>query len=111
VLVERERVTVAALNESRAALKANQAEVLRADALEFLRKDGGVYDVVFLDPPFAYDHWPLLFEWLPGRLAPDALVYRESGKALSAPSGFEMLREGRAGQVSHQLLKRIHHDH
>lgn len=111
VLVERERVTVAALNESRAALKANQAEVIRADALEFLRKDGGVYDLVFLDPPFADDHWSVLFEWLPGRLSPDALVYRESGKALSAPPGFEMLREGRAGQVSHQLLKRIHHDH
>ena len=62
VLVERERVTVAALNESRAALKANQAEVLRADALEFLRlaarsaaAPGGRFDVVFLDPPFGQE--------------------------------------------------------
>lgn len=105
VLVERERDTWAVLNESRVALKANQVEVVRADALEFLRTDGGVYDVVFLDPPFADNHWPALFERLPARLASGAYVYRESGQALPAPAGFEILREGRAGQVSHQLLK------
>jgi 16S rRNA (guanine966-N2)-methyltransferase len=109
VLVERERDVCAALEASRAALNAGQVQVVRADALEFLRTDSGVYDVVFLDPPFAEHPWAMLFERLPQRLAPGALVYRESGKnndGQTAPTGWEVHRQGRAGQVNYQLLKR-----
>jgi 16S rRNA (guanine966-N2)-methyltransferase len=105
VLVERERVVFAALEASRAALNAGQVKVVRADALEFLRNDGGVYDIVFLDPPFADKPWVILFERLRARLSPDAMVYRESGEALLAPDGWEIYRAGRAGQVNYQLLK------
>jgi 16S rRNA (guanine966-N2)-methyltransferase len=66
---------------------------------------------VFLDPPFAADVWTALLEMLPSRLAPDALVYRESGAKRATPAGWQMHKEGRAGQVSYQLLKRIDHDH
>lgn len=111
VMVERERAALAALNASCALLSAAQVEVIRADALEFLRTDRSVYDVVFLDPPFAADVWTALLEMLPLRLAPNALVYRESGAKQAAPAGWQMHKEGRAGQVSYQLLKRIDHDH
>ena len=113
VLVERERVVCAALEASCAALKASQAQVVRADALEFLRADSGVYDVVFLDPPFSDDPWAALFELLPQRLAPEALVYRESredGEQQAAPAGWAVHKQGRAGQVNYQLLKWISHD-
>ena len=110
VLVEHERAVCTALETSRAALSASQVEVARADALEFLRTDSGVYDVVFLDPPFADNPWAALFERLPPRLAPGALVYRESGDTQTAPEGWEMHRQGRAGQVNYQLLKRTTHD-
>lgn len=107
VLVERERAVCAALEANRATLKATQVEVVRADALEFLTSDSRVYDVVFLDPPFADKPWALLFERLAARLAPDAVVYRESGEPLAAPAGWTAYRQGRAGQVHHQLLKRM----
>ena len=113
VLVERERAACAALEANRATLKAAQVEVVRADALEFLRRDNGVYDVVFLDPPFADNPWDALFEQLPRRLAPEGMVYRESGKnndRQTAPDGWEVHRQARAGQVNYQLLKRITHD-
>lgn len=109
VLVERERVVCAALESSCSALNAQQVQVVRADALEFLRSDSGVYDVVFLDPPFAENPWAALFERLPRRLAPGAMVYRESGKnndGQTAPDGWQVHRQGRAGQVNYQLLKR-----
>ena len=106
VLVECEREVCAVLQASCAALKAAQVRVVRADALEFLHNDGGVYDVDFLDPPFAEKPWAILFERLHVRLAPDALVYRESGDTLPAPQGWEIHRQGRAGQVNYQLLKR-----
>jgi 16S rRNA G966 N2-methylase RsmD len=65
-----------------------------------------VYDVVFLDPPFADKPWAMLFERLAARLSPEAMVYRESGDALAAPAGWMDYRQGCAGQVHHQLLKR-----
>jgi 16S rRNA (guanine966-N2)-methyltransferase len=110
VLVEHERAVCAALQASRAELDAATVRVARADALDFLRTDNGVYDVVFLDPPFADKPWAALFERLAARVAPDALVYRESGEPLPAPAGWEIVKQGRAGQVNHQLLKRMTHD-
>ena len=113
VLVERERAVCAALEATRAALKAPQVEVVRADALEFLHGDARVYDVVFLDPPFADNPWAALFERLVRRLAAEAVVYRESGQEYdrqAAPQGWVVHRQGRAGLVNYQLLKRTTHD-
>jgi 16S rRNA (guanine966-N2)-methyltransferase len=110
VLVERERAVCTALEASRAALHAPHIEIVRADALEFLRTDSRVYDVVFLDPPFAERPWAVLMERLVPRLAPDAMVYRESAAPLAAPPHWVVYRQGRAGQVNYQLLKRNAHD-
>jgi 16S rRNA (guanine966-N2)-methyltransferase len=108
VMVERERGACAALEVNRVALGAEQVKIMRADALDFLRGTPDVYDVVFLDPPFTSEAgapWDALFELLPNRLAPQAVVYRESGKNDPAPPGWAIYKQGRAGQVNYQLLK------
>ena len=76
VMVERERGAAAALDANREALKAERVEIVRADALEFLRGTYATFDVVFLDPPFADDPWPVLFELLPARLAAGTQIGR-----------------------------------
>ncbi len=106
LIVERERSACVALEANRAALGATQVKIVRADALDFLRSTPGVYDVIFLDPPFASAPWDMLFELLPARLAPRAMVYRESGKPDVAPPGWAIHKQGRAGQVNYQLLQR-----
>jgi 16S rRNA (guanine(966)-N(2))-methyltransferase RsmD len=105
VMVEQDAVVFRALIASRAALDATGVELKRADALEFLRADDGVYDVVFLDPPFSTDHWPRLSPLLPRHLAPGALVYYESAARSGLPPGWEVCKQGEAGQVRYQLLK------
>jgi 16S rRNA (guanine966-N2)-methyltransferase len=80
-------------------------DLKKADALEFLRADKGIYDVVFLDPPFQAGFWPRLAEQLPPRLAPGALVYHESATPPEMPPGWTVRKQGRAGQVSYQLLE------
>lgn len=107
VMVERDPATFRALQASRAALAAEAVELKRADALEFLRAEAGLYDVVFLDPPFEADCLPRLWALLPRHLVPGALVYCESGARPGAPEGWEIWKQGRAGRVRYQLLKRI----
>ena len=104
-MVEHDAAVFRALQASRAALNAAAVELERADALEFLRADAGVYDVVFVDPPFKADYWGRLAPLLPPRLAPGALVYYESAARPELPPGWEVHRQDRAGQVSYQLLK------
>jgi 16S rRNA (guanine966-N2)-methyltransferase len=106
VMVECDAMTFRALQASRAALAADAVELERADALEFLRADAGLYDVVFLDPPFKADYLPRLWPLLPRHLTPGALVYCESAVRASVPDGWETWRLRRAGRVQYQLLKR-----
>lgn len=108
VMVERDRSAYAALERNRDALDARQVELVRADALEFLRADSGRYDVIFLDPPFAAGLMEALPPLLQPRLSEAGRVYREFAKRIPWPAGWELLREGRAGQVTFQLLTREH---
>jgi 16S rRNA (guanine(966)-N(2))-methyltransferase RsmD len=107
VMVEHDRATFRALQASRAALAANAVELRRADALEFLRTEADRYDVVFVDPPFTAGYLPRLWALLPQHMEPDALVYCENAARPAAPEGWETWREGRAGRVVYQLLKRV----
>ncbi len=109
-MVERDAAALQALRTNGEALQATAVEVVRADALEFLKNHRSRYDVVFLDPPFADDCWPQLLTGVPAVLAPGGLVYCERAQALEALQGWEVIKSGRAGQVSHQLLKRTEHE-
>jgi len=106
VMVERDPVVYRALVASRAALDAAVVELQRADALEFLRADDAVYDVVFIDPPYRSDLWPRVAPLLPRHLATDALVYVERATRAKPLPGWAVWKQGRAGQVAYQLLKR-----
>ena len=105
VMVENDPEILRALAASRTALDATGVELRKGDALQFLNQDTELYDVVFADPPFKAGYWPRLAPLLPPRLAPGALVYYESATSPELPPGWETWRQGRAGQVTYQLLK------
>jgi len=106
VMVERDRTAFSALEVNRAALTAHAVELVRADALEFMRSERGQYDVIFLDPPYSAGYWRDLIALLPPRMAAHACVYCESGARLEWPDGWEVHKEGRASQVFFQLVRR-----
>ncbi len=110
VMVERDPTTFRALERTRVALDAGVVELCRADALEFLHGDSGRYDVVFLDPPFRAADWPRLLALLPGRMNRGALIYCESAAPPAPPAGWGIWKQGVAGQVCFQLLKRTEHE-
>lgn len=106
VLVDRSREAVRRLKANAAKLAAPGAELVQCDALEFLSRPGkAAFDVVFVDPPYASGLHEQVLERLAPHLAPDAMVYVESATPI-APAGWTVLRQGRAGSVSYQLLRR-----
>ena len=111
VLVERDREIARGLQVTAETLEAaaGSLEVVRADALEFLAHDRRIYDVIFVDPPYAL--WEqskgiavTLLSKLASHLKPDARVYLESPAVPDLPPGWESVRQGRAGAVHYQLL-------
>jgi 16S rRNA (guanine966-N2)-methyltransferase len=105
VLVEKERAAYLALVSNRTLLHAAQVELVRSDALDFLRTDKGEYDVIFLDPPFAAGYAARVLPFLPGRMTPGARLYHESPERLDWPAGWRVLKDGHAGLVRFQLVQ------
>ncbi len=107
VMVERDANAAQALVANAALLEMQAVTVQRVDALEFLRHPRMRFDVIFLDPPFAEDHWQQLFEQLPLHLNVQGLVYCERRLPLVNVPGWEIVKSGRAGQVHFYLFKQL----
>ena len=110
VLVEKDRVALAELERSLAALGATQVAIVAGDARTFLRRERAQFDVVFLDPPFRQNDLPAILAELAPRLQPGARVYVESEAPVAVAPPWNELKRAKAGQVSYQLLRWDAHD-
>ncbi len=110
-LVEQRLEVVAALRHNRAQLKAERADIVHADALEFLRGPAVAFDIVFLDPPYAGGLLGPCIELLDTRgwLKPGAFIYLEAeeGEAPPLPATWQPVRSKTAGQVGYHLARKI----
>jgi 16S rRNA (guanine966-N2)-methyltransferase len=109
VFVEKSANAVAVLERSISKLEATGAEVLKMDAMIYLRAEPEAFDIVFLDPPFDADIGGDLCRLLDERgwLASGAQVYLEQDRERplpELPAGWEVQREKKAGQVRYALL-------
>jgi len=113
LLLEREPALVAALEATRARLKATQMRVQRADAVSWLRAgptEG--FELVLLDPPFDAGLAAPAVAAAARLVVPDGFIYLETRQpwaielAGALPAGLTLYREGRAGAVHHALLQR-----
>ena len=94
-----------------AGLGAAGLEVHRAEALAWLRRASGSFDIVFLDPPFQRGLLAPACALLESRglLVPGGHVYLESEAAVdeaTLPAGWEVVRSGKAGEVRYHLARR-----
>ena len=110
VLVEKRQEAVAALRLNREQLKAEHADIVHADAMEYLRGPAAAFDVVFLDPPYASGLLSPCIELLEARgwLTSGALVYLETPKGVAPPLSetWQLARSKTAGQVGYHLARR-----
>jgi 16S rRNA (guanine(966)-N(2))-methyltransferase RsmD len=97
-------------------LKAENINIVRADALAFARDmqlRGQRFDMIFLDPPYQQEFLSKSLPLCKGLLKEGGLVYAESGDGLPFNeaegqdwlSGWECVREDKAGMVHFHLLK------
>ena len=106
VAIERDAALVRALRASAEKLGTTALESHCAEALAFLSRDRRSYDVIFLDPPFAYDAWDRLLPAVAARLAVGGRLYAEANRPIEAAEGLELLRRDKAGRVHYHLLRR-----
>ena len=105
-MVEQNPAAVASLRSLSLKLKATNVRVHAGDAMHALqRMQPGGMDLILLDPPFQQGWFERLWDQIPPLLKPDGLVYAESESALEAPESFELLRQGKAGQVHFHLFR------
>lgn len=112
IMVENNPAVVRALEANAARFSASRLRIVRADALEFLRRQadagatgGARFDVVFLDPPFDQGVPEAVFPLLPPLLAKGGLVYLETGATAVLPQSWKTAKQGKAGQVHFQLMR------
>lgn len=106
VMLEREAVLVDSLRASQKRLQATTVTIHRANALTWMASCADRFDLVLLDPPFADDLFERALASAVTLLAEGGVIYVESPRELAPPAGFTSWRQGRAGAVHYQLLRR-----
>jgi 16S rRNA (guanine966-N2)-methyltransferase len=110
LMIEREPLVRRALQETAKTLGIDNVEILRGDALQFLRRPRERFDVVFVDPPYRAELLSQVLPMLPAHLNDAALVYAEHHGPISLPENWIRVRESRAGRVNYLLLQYLHDD-
>lgn len=105
-LIERDAVVFAHLQDMRARLEAERADILRYDALAWLAAAPATpYDIVFVDPPFGTAlAEPVLARLAQAWVAADGVVYVEAPEAPVLPPGWAIQKQGRTRQVVFSLV-------
>lgn len=111
VFVDRNRRVVEQLKANVALLKAEGAQVLQADGLQYLKGPARPFDVIFLDPPFRQALLAPCIEGLQGGwLDARSLIYIETERELAEPplpAGWALHRSKQAGQIAYHLAAAV----
>jgi 16S rRNA (guanine966-N2)-methyltransferase len=110
-LVDQDPQVTTALKQAQTELTADAVEVMQASALRMLQARQP-YDILFLDPPFAYSDLNTLLEQIDNSkiLKPGAWIYLESAadRAIVVPASWRLHRHKHTGQVAYRLYQHTH---
>jgi 16S rRNA (guanine966-N2)-methyltransferase len=106
LLVENNRTVYQALQANTKQLALSNVALRCEDGLKFALHENGLFDVIFLDPPFKSDYLPRLLPMLARSLAEGGKIYLESGTPFEAGAEWNVIKNARAGAVHYQLLER-----
>ncbi len=107
LMVENNRGVYRALQDNVRKLALSNVALRCEDGLKFAMQENGLFDVVFLDPPFKSDYLPQLLPLVGKSLTPGGLVYLESGTVFEPDAAWRVVKRAKAGAVHYQLLERV----
>ena len=108
-LLELNKQASAQLNQNKVLLNADNLTIHHTDSLSYLKNPSGLYNIVFIDPPF---NQGLIEETVSlinnGWLAEKALIYveMENQGQFQFPQDWLLLKENVAGQVAYRLFEK-----
>lgn len=97
-VVELHRPTVQTMRHNVQQLQLSNIHIYQQDALLFLQAAQIQYDVVFIDPPYAWQEWDGLWPLLQSCCHEDSLLYVEAAKMPELPAWLQWRKQGSAGQ-------------
>jgi 16S rRNA (guanine966-N2)-methyltransferase len=104
--VDRGRPALAAIEQNlRRTGLGDRAEVVRADALDWLARTQAKYDLVLCDPPYDFGAWSALLAALERVLVTGCAVL-ESDRELELGEGWEAIRTRRYGGTVVSIIRR-----
>lgn len=101
VFVEKAHKTIVALRQNLKELGLTEkADIVRSDVIDYLRTLSATptalpFDLIFCDPPYKFDQWPEIFEYLPR----DAILVVESDRAIELPPQWKAFRSKSYGRT------------
>lgn len=107
LMVENNRTVYRTLQNNLKKLALSNVALRYEDGLKFVLQQNGLFDVVFLDPPFKSDYLPQLLPLLKNSLAQGGMIYLESGTAFEPDTAWRIAKRARAGAVHYQLLESV----
>jgi len=100
VFVEPDRATRQVIEANVELVDAARATIVAGTAATHLAScEADSYDLVFADPPYAFDDWSELFALIEGVVADDGMVVVESDRPIDPPEGWVILRAKRYGST------------
>ena len=111
VQVEQDRDTCRQLHSNAEVLAAQQVRIINSDVFRFLAGDAELFNLVFLDPPFAKGLAVQTCQWLEDKqwLTESAKIYLETEPNISLqdiPENWQLIKEKQAGEVNYRLFER-----
>ena len=95
---------MAALQANAKTLQATRVQIVRGDALKFVRSASQPFDVVFVDPPYRAGWIERMAPLLPGLLCEEGVVYVEAEYKIENIDRLTRIKQGTAGQVYYHLF-------
>ncbi len=104
VMVEMNRSVWQQLQDNQQRLRLPEVYCIHQEALAYLAQTSAQFDLVLLDPPYAWQAWSQLWPLLLPKLGSGAQIYLEAGKLPEIPPALTVSRSGRSGMSHYQLL-------
>ncbi|HHZ70903.1 MAG TPA: 16S rRNA (guanine(966)-N(2))-methyltransferase RsmD [Methylococcaceae bacterium] len=108
--VEKDAGACQSLRANKAQLSAQKLQIIEMDVQQYLKRENEIFDLIFLDPPFAQGLAEVTCQALTAGtwLAGHAKIYIETERSWNLtdiPDNWRLLKDKQAGDVRYQLFQ------